>query len=388
MLKFLTHKLRTHSINEEPYPDQVDEDHDSGTESDDEIDPQELVAPVVMMDSMERMCSVSPADTGCSMESPIPSLILSTPATDAHDPHSSEEELEVINSTSYSPIQSPGLVSGNGAGNNGGGPLLPLIHHHHHHLRISSPAAVVPTSSAAEKRKWSEVGDLSSSGSYGGLIRYSSPENEENMSHYGNLSPAESPPCCVVGRYYGEELGVVIGSSGGSVLEHSGSSDDEVHNLLSTPPLQFRTSPPLEALKPHHPPPCHSTSPSISTTTPCNSGRRTPHTSKVILRSSCSGGDAGSPPPAKVPAQQQQQQLDDGASRYYYCGGYSNEVAAATVAASPRKRSRYGRDGREKLQGNNRPYLDFEKMQQLKTHSVTWRSGEQKRGGELSLCVW
>lgn len=35
------------------------------------------------------MCSVSPADTGCSMESPAP---------DHHDPHSSEEELEVINS--------------------------------------------------------------------------------------------------------------------------------------------------------------------------------------------------------------------------------------------------------------------------------------------------
>lgn len=36
MLKFLTHKLRTHSLNEDPNQE-TDDDHDSGTESDDEF---------------------------------------------------------------------------------------------------------------------------------------------------------------------------------------------------------------------------------------------------------------------------------------------------------------------------------------------------------------
>ncbi|PSN56359.1 hypothetical protein C0J52_03732 [Blattella germanica] len=37
MLKFLTHKLRTHSLNEDlPHQEKGDDDHDSGTESDDE----------------------------------------------------------------------------------------------------------------------------------------------------------------------------------------------------------------------------------------------------------------------------------------------------------------------------------------------------------------
>ncbi|KAG8226427.1 hypothetical protein J437_LFUL007006, partial [Ladona fulva] len=37
MLKFLTHKLRTQSLNEEqPYQYKAEDDHDSGTESDDE----------------------------------------------------------------------------------------------------------------------------------------------------------------------------------------------------------------------------------------------------------------------------------------------------------------------------------------------------------------
>lgn len=43
------------------------------------------------------------------------------------------------------------------------------------------------------------------------------PENEENMSHYGNLSP--SSPCSPYLKCYGED---------GVHIEHSGSSDDEV----------------------------------------------------------------------------------------------------------------------------------------------------------------
>lgn len=259
MLKFLTHKLRTHSINEENYNQKGDEDHDSGTESDEEIDPMELPSPAVS----DRMCSVSPADTGCSMESPAP---------DPHDPHSSEEELEVINSNPKLERTTP------------------------RPLRAAS--VCLP-----EKRKWSQVGDHH---------RYR-PENEENMSQFSNLSP---PSSCSPHWKACED---------GPVIEHSGSSDDEVHNLLAsrTTPVRFRTSPPLEAVKP---------------------GRRSVPTK----------GRSISPPPKLL----------------HY------EV-------SPRKRSKHGRHSH--LQ---RPYLDFEKMQQLKARSVTaWRpSGEHT--GELSVFCW
>ncbi|EFA02204.2 uncharacterized protein Reph isoform X1 [Tribolium castaneum] len=260
MLKFLTHKLRTHSINEDNYVEKADEDRDSGTESDEEIDDPDL--PPVMS---ERMCSVSPADTGCSMESPAP---------DQHDPHSSEEELEVINSNKEERPARP--------------------------LRATS--VCLP-----EKRKWSQVGGDSYS-----RHKYT-PENEENMSHYGNLSP--SSPCSPYHKCYGED---------GIHIEHSGSSDEEVHHLLASmaTPVQFRTSPPLEAVKP---------------------GRKTP----------MNKGRSMSPPPKLLHYEE-----------------------------SPRKRSKH------RHAHVQRPYLDFEKMQHLKARSVrTWRhSGDH--GGELSVFCW
>lgn len=213
------------------------------------------------------MCSVSPADTGCSMESPAP---------DQHDPHSSEEELEVINSPPRPP---------------------------------RSSSVCLP-----EKRKWSQVGSDSYSIHCG---RRSPCENEENVSRYGNLSPpSPSSPskCCGVaddgtttvhyrhhhyhhnGHHHHHHHNI----------EHSGSSDEEVHNLLASmaTPVQFRTSPPLEALKP---------------------GGRTPNNYQHRIRSMS--------PPAKL---------------LHY------EV-------SPRKRSRH-----TKHTHVQRPYLDFEKMQQVR----------------------
>ncbi|KAG5895774.1 hypothetical protein JTB14_001622 [Gonioctena quinquepunctata] len=260
MLKFLTHKLKTQSINEENQAVKADEDHDSGTESDEEVEAPELRLPV-----SDRVCSVSPADTGCSMESPGP---------DQHDPHSSEEELEVINSNSR--IEKPPIP-----------------------LRAASVCL-------AEKRKWSQVGDVQS--------RRYSPENEENISHFGNLSPSSS--CSPNLKSYGEE---------GVHIEHSGSSDDEVHHLLNprATPVQFRTSPPLEAVKPER---------------------------RCFLHK----GGSMSPPPKLL--------------HYEAC---------------PRKRTKHTRHAHIQ-----RPYLDFEKMQQLKTRSVTaWRhTGDH--AGELSVFCW
>lgn len=66
--------------------------------------------------------------------------------------------------------------------------------------------------------------------------------NDENSPHTSNLSPSLlcSPHCkhCL--------------SDDTIHLEHSGSSDDEVHHLLASmaTPVRFRTSPPLEAVKP------------------------------------------------------------------------------------------------------------------------------------------
>lgn len=198
---------------------------------------------------MERMCSVSPSDTGCSMESPAP---------DQHDPHSSEEELEVIN-------------------------MNTAVDKHSEQTRPSRVQSV----SLPEKRKWSQISQ-----------RSSPEENEENMSRYGNVSPM-SP------RYN------KLHCSGGvstdqpediAPVEHSGSSDEEVHNLLASmaTPVQFRTSPPLEAIK---------------------LGRKTP-LNKIRTMS----------PPTKL---------------IHY-------------EDSPRKRSRNMRHSHMQ-----RPYLDFEKMQQV-----------------------
>lgn len=113
---------------------------------------------------MSDRSSVSPTDTGCSL-TPIPSL-----QDPLHDPHSSEEELEVINN-----------------------PRSPTP------LRTSS--VCLP-----EKRKWSQVNSLDVSPS----------ENEENMSSFGNV---------------GSRMEIVGGKE--VIGEHnSGSSDDEVRFLI------------------------------------------------------------------------------------------------------------------------------------------------------------
>lgn len=252
MLKFLTHKLRTHSINENNFAaaEKENDDHDSGTESDDEIDSTQITGGPVS--EHQRVCSVSPADTGCSMDSPAP---------DHQDAHSSEEELEVINNVNEQ--------------------------------RISSRPLRSATGSLPEKRKWSQIGEAYSS--------RCSPENEENMSQFGNLSPCKC----------------------GDTVQMEHSSDEEVQNFLlasMATPVQFRTSPPLEAVKP---------------------GGRTPNRIHTLS------------PPAKL----------------------------THYEDSPRKRPKHTRS----LQ---RPYLDFEKMQQLKARSVTAWKHNGDHGGELSVFCW
>lgn len=105
--------------------------------------------------------------------------------------------------------------------------------------------------------------------------------------------------------------------------EHSGSSDDEVHHLLHasmSTPVQFRTSPPLEALKPAGQ--LHVLS-SLSSSSISNSG--------ITTNIGAVKGRSLSPPP-----------------KLLHC------------ELSPRKRSRHARHSHVQ-----RPCLDFEKMQQV-----------------------
>lgn len=172
MLKFLTHKLRTHSLNEESVSEKVEE-RDSGTESDDEAergDPGDFCTDVIM--KWNDVTDISMAGEACAC-APTPQRLLPDPEPDhLYDHHSSEEELEVINGAPV-PAGAPSSASTAESRRRG----------------ASSPPPAAP-----EKRKW----------------------------------PAEP---------YHDELAA-----------RAPSSDDDDTKVET--PVRFRTSPPLEALKP------------------------------------------------------------------------------------------------------------------------------------------
>lgn len=205
MLKFLTNKLKNHCINDEPtlhviplrhHRFKEDEEYDSGTESDDEH--QVHLGQIVMEnDILERSSAstVSPGPTICSVPSPY--FLDSALASDSdanNDHHSSEEELEVINSSPKEPVE---CRNASRCGGN-----VPV------NLRSASVNAL------PEKRKWSEI-NLTNLGSVGKLNRLC-------------LTP------------------------GTRIDQSSGSSDDEVQGFLAAvgAPVEFRTSPPLDVVKP------------------------------------------------------------------------------------------------------------------------------------------
>ncbi|XP_053664925.1 lateral signaling target protein 2 homolog [Anopheles marshallii] len=98
MLKYLTHKLRTQSINDENQVNEKIDGHDSGTESDGDLEQEDdLIQEHEMELSLSsRQDTVSPTDTACSSESPA-FLGPSSSHLLLYDQNSSEEELEVIN---------------------------------------------------------------------------------------------------------------------------------------------------------------------------------------------------------------------------------------------------------------------------------------------------
>lgn len=288
MLKYLTHKLRTQSINEDNSVQEKIDSHDSGTESDGDLDPDEQFYEHDMELSMSsRYDTTSPTDTVCSAS---PAVYLG-PAHSMYDQHSSEEELEVIN----------------------GGPLAESD-------EFDSPKRSVSTLNENRKRS----------------------------------------------------------------LAHS--SDDEVRNLLDTVPgpvVNFRTSPPLEALKPIEAFKFHGSGSGVGVGGPVGCGGagflNISHNSNraktpLILTGSGHGVESiriscDSPvlmqtgfrsvsPPAKL----------------FHC------------AVSPRRRP--PRHPQQRLHRPHRPCLDFDKMQQLKANSVTtWRHNSEHTG-ELSVFCW
>ncbi|XP_045528644.1 uncharacterized protein LOC123716965 [Pieris brassicae] len=177
MLKFLTHKLRTHSLNEENVSEKVEE-RDSGTESDDEAeraDSGDYCADVIM--KWNDVTDISMGGEACAC-APVPPRPLAAPEPDQlYDHHSSEEELEVING---GPSGDSGVAGG-------------ATRAETRRRGASSPARAAP-----EKRRW--------------------------PAHpYDEDTPSRAP------------------------------SDDDDDTKVETP-VRFRTSPPLEALKPRREP--------------------------------------------------------------------------------------------------------------------------------------
>ncbi|XP_077287590.1 uncharacterized protein LOC143912212 isoform X2 [Arctopsyche grandis] len=259
---------------------------------------------------------ISPAETACSASSRSGSISTTTDSpyfmmtgTDLqYDQHSSEEELEVINNT---PKETFRKYKGG----------------------VQSGAASAAAQSAAppEKRKWSATQCGTGEEGVG-----AEPDPDRLASPFtANLSVAENDE---------NAAGAYNAVCSVTAMTAAASSDEEA---LRSPdalpaPVRFRTSPPLEALKPRR--------------------------AEARLR--------GLPPLAAL-----------GARACSCCApqppNTPNNHHLLPYDVSPRKRSRHSRRHMQ------RPCLDFDKMQQLKVRAVTaWRHGGAEHGGELSVFCW
>ncbi|KAI5752653.1 hypothetical protein M8J77_019074 [Diaphorina citri] len=286
MLKYLTQKLQNSAITEEVQQKkvQIDEDQDSGTESDDNLEDEDMDSPSPILIG-EVTSTSSPYFSDNSSHRLTSTDPILDEADILYDPHSSEEELEVINN-----------ISGGGSHSNSSSRVT---------TTLDSPLLPVPslTGGASTKRKWSQVNASSS----------------EDLDEYDTRRTSRS----------------------------SLSSDEEVTGLFSiTPasstsvPLQFRTSPPVNVLKP--------------------GGQRllsSPPVKSLYAADSISPRKKSRPSPSSPSSS--------------VASHYSHHSTSTRLSQSS---------------GNHiqRPCLDFEKMQQMKARAVTsWR-----HGGELSVFCW
>lgn len=399
-----------------------------------------------------RQDTVSPTDTACSSESPA--FLGAASHLLLYDQNSSEEELEVING---SVLEASSETEGDGGGDGGGG-------------GADCASGIDLGSSESLSRL--------ASGHHPELaeVDFSSPAGDELDECTEELCLVAASPVAGALRPLAitpTQVGAGKRCSSNNLLEKrkrslAHSSDEEVRHLLehqhqqqhhhhhhhhhqplmSAPPVNFRTSPPLEALKPHR---GHiiqrSTTPLILT----ESGRGLEHiriSSSSSISSTTSslsslggasvgtvyGGGIGGLPTCDSPAA-----LPSGLSNHHHhqhhhqAQNSSNNLAllsttntptgaratpvgmpfigqeppgAAAIAianmeisrsvsppakvfhcaVSPRRRQ--SRHQQQRMPRPHRPCLDFDKMQQLKARSVTtWRHSNE-HSGELSVFCW
>ncbi|XP_058814218.1 latrophilin Cirl isoform X2 [Topomyia yanbarensis] len=224
--------------------------HDSGTESDGDLDQEDdLIQEHDMELSLSsRHDTASPTDTACSSESPV----FLGPASHLllYDQNSSEEELEVING---GVLEVGSETDGNAGGDGGGG-------------------------GGTDCASGISVGSSESVNQFGGILMIASRQRltETDVSDeiddgtdelYSETSPTLGllRPLAITPT----QLAASKRCSSNNLLEKrkrslAHSSDDEVRHLLEhqnqqhhhqqtlmSAPVNFRTSPPLEALKPH-----------------------------------------------------------------------------------------------------------------------------------------
>jgi hypothetical protein len=207
-----------------------------------------------------------------------------------YDHHSSEEELEVINSQVN----------------------VSRHHHHHHHHRHNNHhrkhSSVPPTLiSAATPTSRSQSGEALTASATVPAARDSSSYPEKRK--WSQVTSASCSPDSLLSP-------ISNGSSSTRIVSAAGesSSDEEVQGLMAAmaTPVEFRTSPPLDAHKPGH---------------------------KPVVRSL-------SPP-----------------SKYFHYSPtpLTASASASTLEVSPRKRHHRA----ARAHNIQRPCLDFEKMQQV-----------------------
>lgn len=382
-----------------------------------------------------RQDTASPTDTACSSESPA----FLGPASHllAYDQNSSEEELEVINGGASSVVDSE--TDGDGGG--GGGSANSVI-------GLDCAASGVSTGSSESVHRVGGSGLLMSLADVG----YQNACDDELDDCAEELCLATSS-AAAAGRLRPLTVTPTQLASGSSAKRCSSnnllekrkrslahSSDDEVRHLLEnqhqqhhhphhhqplmSAPVNFRTSPPLEALKPHR---GHiiqrSTTPLILT----ESGRGLEHirisssssiSSTTSSLSSLGGAIYGAavggplPPTCDSPTSNSSHH-----HHHHHHQQTSNNLALLSTtmagvqetnqmeisrsvsppakvfhcAVSPRRRqpsSSSSSSRQQRLQRPHRPCLDFDKMQQLKARSVTtWRHSNE-HSGELSVFCW
>ncbi|XP_055917014.1 uncharacterized protein LOC129949521 isoform X1 [Eupeodes corollae] len=365
MIKYITHKLRTQSINDNlnnscSFTKKSDV-HDSGTESDGDIDAERVHSEPEMETSMSsRLDATSPTDTACSLDSPA----MMCQSHLLYDQHSSEEELEVINGPSS--------------------------------LAAAEAAASILVVRGTASSLISERGS-------------SSLEPDELFGEAASTSKRSSS--------------TMIENRKRS-LAHS--SDDELKNMLEpiSTPVNFRTSPPLEALKPNRSHMFRSATPLILTeasrgienikiscdstssdqngsgdgSTSSNSGNGEQSSASTSNQSSCIAALKSSCSSHHIHQPQPKYQFHYNSSRSSPASTTSGlELDVRSVsppaklfhcAISPRRRPMRAHHAPQRLQRPHRPCLDFDKMQQLQDRSVSsWRHNSEHTG-ELSVFCW